>query len=85
VERYHPDNAVTNRIINLFNDNAMSHFRNILKCRQKQISLGRFLVKQGPNESQAESSGAKRRKREREKIPGQLPDVFIEGDSPSKQ
>jgi hypothetical protein len=86
VERYHPDKAVTNRIINLFNDNAMSHFRNILKRRQKQISLDRILVRQGPSESQAESSGAKRRKRGREKTPeGQLPGVFMEGDSSFKQ
>jgi hypothetical protein len=43
-------------------------------------------MRQGPNEFQAESSGAKRRKREREKTPeGQLPDVFMEGDSGFKQ
>jgi hypothetical protein len=30
--------------MNIFNDNAMSHFREILKRRQKQQSLERFLV-----------------------------------------
>ena len=33
------------RAMNLFNDNAMSHFLKILKRRQKQVSLDRFLVK----------------------------------------
>ena len=39
VERYHPDKAVASRSINIFNDNAMRHFRNILKRRQKQITM----------------------------------------------
>jgi hypothetical protein len=39
-----------------------------------------------PSESQPESSGGKRQKREKEETPGrQLPDVFTEEDSPSKQ
>jgi hypothetical protein len=43
-------------------------------------------VRQRSNESQAESSGAKRQKREKVETPGrQLPDVFMEGDSPTKQ
>jgi len=46
VERYHPDKTVASRSINIFNDNAMCHFRNILKHRQKQITLGNFLVRQ---------------------------------------
>jgi hypothetical protein len=61
-------------------------FRNILKHRQKQITLDKLFVRQRPRESQAESSGAKTQKREKEETPGrQLPDVFMEGDSPSKQ
>ena len=36
VERYHPDKAVESRSINIFNDNAMCHFRNNLKCRKKK-------------------------------------------------
>ena len=63
MERYYPDKAVASRSINIFNENAMSHFRSILKRRQKQISLDKFLVRQRPSESQAESSGAKRQKR----------------------
>ena len=45
VERYHPDNAVASRSINIFNDNAMCHFRNIFKRRQKQIAMDNFLVR----------------------------------------
>jgi hypothetical protein len=45
IERHHPSNAVAVRAMNLFNDNAMSHFREILKRRQKQVSLDRFLLK----------------------------------------
>jgi hypothetical protein len=70
VERYHPDKAVASRSINIFNDNAMFHFRNVLKRRQNQITLDKFFVRQRPSESQAESNGAKRQKREKEETPG---------------
>ncbi|KDR15886.1 hypothetical protein L798_09812 [Zootermopsis nevadensis] len=46
VERYHHDKAVASRSINIFNDNAMCHFINILKRRQKQITMDNFLVRQ---------------------------------------
>jgi hypothetical protein len=78
IEQYHHDKAVAIHSINIFNDNAMFHFRNILKRRQKHITLDKFFVRQRPSESQAESSGAKKQRR-------QLPDVFMEGGSPSKQ
>lgn len=45
IAKHHPNKAVAVRSINLFNGNAMSHFRQILKRRQKQVSLDRFLVK----------------------------------------
>ncbi|KAK1345523.1 hypothetical protein QTO34_007981, partial [Cnephaeus nilssonii] len=48
IEKYHPDKAVANHAIYLFYDNAVSHFRQVLKCRQKQTSLDRFLVRQRP-------------------------------------
>jgi len=60
------DKAVASRSISIFNDNAMCHFRNILKHRQKQITLDNFLVRQRPSGSEAESSGAKRQKKEKE-------------------
>jgi hypothetical protein len=37
VENHHPSKAVVVRAINLFNDNAMSYFREILKRKQKQV------------------------------------------------
>ena len=70
MERYHPDKAVASRSINIFNDNAMCHFRNILKRIQKQIALDNFIVRQWLRGSEAESTGAKRHK---------------EKESPSKQ
>lgn len=45
VEKHHPNKAVAVRAMNLFNENAMSHFCEILKRRQKQMSLDRFPVK----------------------------------------
>jgi hypothetical protein len=43
-------------------------------------------VRQSLSESQAESSGDKREKREKEETPGrQLPDVFMEEDSLPKK
>ena len=66
MDRYHPNKAVASRSINIFNDNAMCHCRNILKRRQKQITMDNFLVRQRPSGSEAESSGAKRQKKEKE-------------------
>ena len=42
IEKYHPDKIAANRVINLFNDNAVFHFRQMLKHRHKQTSLDRF-------------------------------------------
>ncbi|XP_053247701.1 tigger transposable element-derived protein 1-like [Podarcis raffonei] len=40
VEKYHPDKAAVSHATNTFNDFAMSHFRQILKLRQKsQVKL----------------------------------------------
>ena len=45
VEKHHVNKAVAVRAMNLFDDNAMSHFHEIRNRRQKQVSLHRFLVK----------------------------------------
>jgi hypothetical protein len=49
VEKHHPSKDVAVRALNLFNDNAMSYFHEILKRKQKQgqkqVSLDRFFVK----------------------------------------
>ena len=44
VEKYIHDKAVDVRSKNLFNQNVISHFRDILKRRQKQIFMNRFAV-----------------------------------------
>ena len=54
IEKHHPNKEVSGRAINLFNENALSHFRDMLKRREKQISLDRFLVKQ-PKRQQSDS------------------------------
>ena len=85
-EKYHPNKAQTSRNSIVWNDQTMSHFRNILRRRQKQSSLDRFLVKVKPGEPQPGPSREKRQKKEREKTPEfQIPEVLLEGDSPSKQ
>ena len=43
--KHHSNKAVAVQAMNLFNANAMSHFCEILKRRQKQMSLDRFLIK----------------------------------------
>ena len=42
--KHHLNKAVAVQVMNPFNENAMSHFCEILKRRQKQVSLDRFLV-----------------------------------------
>ena len=41
VEKWHPNVAVVNRRIKLFDDKVMQYFRKILKSRQKQMTLDR--------------------------------------------
>ena len=59
VEKYHPNKAVASRVCNTFNDNALSHFRQIIQRHQKQTSLDRFFVQQGSSDSQAGPSASK--------------------------
>jgi hypothetical protein len=56
VEKQHPSEAVAVRAMNLFNNNAMSYFREILKWRQKQGSVNRFLVKVTQKEKESTDS-----------------------------
>ena len=84
IEKCYPDKEVANHAISFFNDNTVFHFGQVLKCRQKQTSLDRGLMRQRPNEPEASFSGAKRQKRERTSEE-QLPDIFTEGYTPSKQ
>ena len=68
VEKWHPNVAVVNRCINLFDDNVMQHFHKILKSRQRQMTLDRFFSRKISNdgssivsESQPSTSGFKER------------------------
>ena len=69
IEKRHPEKVSTGRATALFNDTCLTHFRNILKGRQKQTSLDRFFFKR-PSQSETESveSEAKRAKTSEEKL-----------------
>ena len=83
VALYHPDNVAASRAVNNFNDVVMSHFRKVLKHRQKQVSLDKFLVKR---EEYPVAESPKCKRLEREITPkAELPEVFMEGNSPFKQ
>ena len=43
VERFHPDKGTTRRATALFNDHCLAHFCQMLKSRQRQLSLDQFL------------------------------------------
>ncbi|GFS30472.1 hypothetical protein NPIL_49561 [Nephila pilipes] len=57
----HPEKLSTGRASALFDDRCLTFFRNILKRRQKQTSLDRYLVKVSRSESQ-ESEAKKARR-----------------------
>ena len=76
IEKYHPDKEVANLVIHLFSDNALFHFRQVLKHRQKQTLLDRFLVR-GPG-SLKQVLVKQRQKRERAPEE-QLSDIVMEG------
>lgn len=83
VELHHPDKAAATRVINDFNDTIMNHFRKVLKRRQRQVSLDRYFKRD--EHPVAETSVAKRLERESTPQAEEFPEVFMEGDSPSKQ
>ena len=66
VEKCHPDTMLANRAVRIFNDNTVMFFKNILQCRQKQLTLGKFLVKKARKSTaeEEESSVSKRQRRE---------------------
>ncbi|BFZ09461.1 hypothetical protein BsWGS_12500 [Bradybaena similaris] len=45
IEKNHPEKVFTNRAISHFDDVCLTHFRKIVKSRQKQTSLDRFFTK----------------------------------------
>ncbi|XP_060697366.1 tigger transposable element-derived protein 1-like [Hemiscyllium ocellatum] len=72
VEKWHPNKAVVNRSINMFNDNVINHFRKIQKSRQHQTILERWFSKESQStEPQPSTSGLSvmRMKRKRQQTP----------------
>ena len=67
VEKYHPDTAVANHSVNIFNDNVMSHFRKIVQKRNKQLTMDRFLIKEKRKAAAQPDSPPKKREREGKK------------------
>ena len=74
---------VANRAVNLFNDNVTSHFKKILQRRQKQQILDKFLMKEKKETQEKDLSKPNRQRIE--ETPLELPEVFMERDSPSKK
>jgi len=85
VEKYHPDTVITNRMVNMFNDNVMAHFRKILKCRQKQQTLEKFLVKRTDSPKQISPEPKRQRTVTEEDEERDFPEVTMEEGSTSKQ
>ena len=83
VELYHPDKATSSRAVYMFNDIVISHFRKVLKRRQKQVTIDRFFTKR--NEEPVLTSPPPKRLDRETTPPVELPDVFMEEDSSSKK
>ena len=63
LQTHHPNKMNVVRSVNLLEENAVNHFRDVLKMRQKQVKIDRFFVKMPKRGSSAdESSSAKRAK-----------------------
>ncbi|XP_045609751.2 tigger transposable element-derived protein 1 [Procambarus clarkii] len=81
VEKTHPEHAKIGRYLNLFNDTVMLYYRQLLlKRRQKQVSLDRYLVRKTARQPQHGPSGMPT-KRKRESTPemSTVPDVSYNG------
>ena len=83
MELYHPDKAASSRAVYMFNDVVISHFRKVLKRRQKQVTLDRFFTKR--KEQPVTTSPQPKRLTRETTPPAELPGVFMEEDSPSKK
>ncbi|XP_069956616.1 tigger transposable element-derived protein 1-like [Cherax quadricarinatus] len=77
----HPNTAIASRAGDYYTDNVVKHSRNVIKEREVQASMDKYVVRQKSSDSQAGPSGIKRR---REVTPEKdlLPQVLMEGDSP---
>lgn len=66
IEKKHPEKMRTARAMDNVNDICMSHFRNILRSRQKQASLDRYFSKRSAPESEEASVSSKKTRKESE-------------------
>ena len=67
----------------MFNDVVISHFRKVLKRKEKQVTLDRFFSKR---KEQLVTTSLPTKRLARETTPPlELPDVFVEEVSPSKK
>ena len=55
---HHPNKVITSRNVNIIEENVIKHFRDVLKLRQKQVSIERFLVKMEKRPSGESQVGA---------------------------
>jgi hypothetical protein len=92
VEKWHPNKALVNRRVNLFNDNIIDQFRKVKKGRHNHTTLERWFSKDTttndpkPSTSDTLAKGIKRQRMQTPETPEtQLYDVIMEGDSPFKQ
>ncbi|XP_068204478.1 tigger transposable element-derived protein 1-like isoform X2 [Palaemon carinicauda] len=84
VETHHPDKALSGRAANLFSDNAMSHFHNILNKRKQQSSQDKCYDRTD-RKSVKEDGQLTRKRKLSDSLNGEIPsiegapDIFPEG------
>nr|XP_053642646.1 tigger transposable element-derived protein 2-like [Cherax quadricarinatus] len=84
MEKNHPNKVVASHIGNMYSDKVLGHFREVLKSRQKQSSLHSYFARQDSIDSQGGPSGIKKQRRQATPEKQLVPEVLMEGDSPSK-
>nr|XP_053640973.1 tigger transposable element-derived protein 1-like [Cherax quadricarinatus] len=83
MDENHPHTAIASRAGDYYTDNVVKHLREVIKEREVQATMDRYVVRKKSSDSEAGPSGIKRR---REVTPEKdsTPQVLMEGDSPSK-
>ena len=65
IEIHHLNKVKAGRSVNLCEEIVVRHFRNVLKMRQKQVSIERFLVKMEKRPSSNLQAGARTKNTQR--------------------
>ena len=84
-EKYHPDTVITNRTVNILNDNVVAHFRKISRHQQKQQTLDKFTLTRRTTPDQISPEPKRQGIVVEENKERDFPEVIMEGDSTSKQ